>query len=88
MIIDRIRKVDIDKKRHIVKAITWRIVGSLDTMLIGWVVTGSFGVGATIGGIETLNKIVLYYLHERAWYRVNWGIKHERKSGNSAETES
>ena len=82
MIIDRIVNIDIDKKRHLVKAITWRIVGSLDTLLITWAVTGELKLGAMVSGIETVNKIVLYYLHERAWYKINWGIKHERKSAS------
>lgn len=80
MLIDRI--ISIDRKRHLAKAITWRIVGSLDTLVIGWIVTGNLNVGLTISGIETVNKILLYYLHERVWYKINWGIKHERKSAS------
>lgn len=76
-------KVSIDKKRHLTKAITWRIVGSLDTLMVTWLVTGQWKIGAMVSGIETLNKILLYYLHERAWIRVNWGIKHERKEHSS-----
>ena len=54
--------------RHIAKTITWRIVGTIDTILIGWLVSGDVRVGATIGGFEVVTKMVLYYLHERAWY--------------------
>ena len=58
-------------KRHIAKTITWRIIGTLDTMIISWIVTGSWQWGLAIGGIEVFTKIILYYLHERAWYRFS-----------------
>lgn len=57
-------------KRHIVKAITWRIVGTLDTMAISWIVTGDVKAGIKIGLSELLTKTILYYLHERFWYSV------------------
>ena len=63
-------------KRHIAKTITWRIVGTLDTVVISWIITGSWEWGVTIGGVEAITKIILYYLHERAWYRLsNFGLK-------------
>ena len=64
------------KKRHFLKTITWRIVGTLDTFLLSWLITGSIKIGAAIGGIEVLTKMILYYFHERAWYRFSkFGIK-------------
>lgn len=60
-------------KRHAVKAISWRIVGTLDTMFIGFVVTGNPMVGVKIGALEVVTKIVLYYAHERAWLRIPFG---------------
>tara|TARA_B100000519_G_C13953811_1_gene301977 strand:+ start:147 stop:356 length:210 start_codon:yes stop_codon:yes gene_type:complete len=64
------------KKRHIVKTITWRIVGTLDTFLLSWLITGSAKIGAAIGGIEIVTKMILYYFHERAWYKFSkFGIK-------------
>lgn len=68
-------------KRHLAKAITWRIVASITTFLIGWAVTGNLGFGMTIGGADILLKIGLYYLHERAWYHSKFGIirKEEKK---------
>ena len=64
------------KKRHIVKTITWRIVGTLDTFLLSWLITGSAKIGAAIGGIEIVTKMILYYFHERAWYKLSkFGIK-------------
>ncbi len=65
--------------RHISKAISWRIIGTLDTMLIGWLITGSIEMGAMIGGIEVITKTFLYYAHERVWYSyIPLGVrKHE-----------
>jgi len=58
-------------KRHLAKTISWRIIGTLDTMILSGLVTGSLVVGVTIGGIEIVTKMILYYLHERAWYRFS-----------------
>ena len=63
-------------KRHILKSVTWRIVGTLDTIIISGLITGSWEVGLAIGRIEVFSKMVLYYLHERAWYKFSkFGIK-------------
>jgi uncharacterized membrane protein len=59
----------IARKRHIIKTITWRIVGTLDTIILGWLISGNPLVGFKIGGLELITKMVLYYFHERAWYR-------------------
>tara|TARA_Y100001935_G_C17010378_1_gene362631 strand:+ start:159 stop:371 length:213 start_codon:yes stop_codon:yes gene_type:complete len=59
--------------RSLIKTITWRILASIDTFLIAWLVSGSISVGGWIATIEVITKIVLYYFHERAWNRVKWG---------------
>ena len=58
-------------KRHVLKTITWRIIGTLDTMIIAWIITGSLEWGLAIGGIEIFTKMILYFLHERAWYKFS-----------------
>jgi len=58
-----------DKLRHILKTISWRIIGTLDTIFLGWLVTGEFNTGLAIGGIEVVTKSILYYGHERMWYK-------------------
>jgi uncharacterized membrane protein len=69
----------VSKRRHILKTITWRIIGTLDTMVLSWIITGNWKWGVAIGGVELITKMVLYYLHERAWYRFsNFGIKNKK----------
>ena len=58
-------------KRHIAKTISWRILGTLDTIILSWVITGSWKLGLSIGGVEVITKMVLYFLHERAWYKFS-----------------
>lgn len=63
-------------KRHILKTISWRILGTLDTIIISWIITGSVEWGLAIGGIEVITKMLLYYFHERAWYKFSkFGVK-------------
>jgi|TARA_R110000787_G_scaffold136123_4_gene248558 uncharacterized membrane protein len=63
-------------KRHIAKTVSWRIIGTIDTVIISRIITGSWGVGLAIGGIEVISKMVLYYFHERAWYKFSkFGLK-------------
>lgn len=62
--------------RSLIKGVTWRIVGSIDTFMIGWIVTGNPVIAGTISAIEVFTKIFLFYLHERVWGRVRWG-KHQ-----------
>jgi uncharacterized membrane protein len=59
--------------RSLVKALSWRVAGSLDTMLLSWFFTGDLTIAAAIGSTEIVTKMVLYYLHERAWNRIPLG---------------
>ena len=74
MIIDIFLFKDPSVKRHFAKTITWRIVGTLDTMIIGWLITGNPITGLKIGGIEVITKMILYYCHERIWFKLNLGL--------------
>ena len=60
--------------RSVVKAITWRVLGSIDTFVLSLIVTGNIGAAGAIASIETVTKIFLYYGHERLWSRIRWGI--------------
>ncbi|NJW53458.1 DUF2061 domain-containing protein [Salinimicrobium oceani] len=67
------------RKRHIAKTISWRVVGTVDTMLLAWIITGSPLTGVKIGLAEVITKMILYYLHERTWYRVDYGLPGRRR---------
>tara|TARA_B100000787_G_scaffold10644_1_gene7999 strand:- start:244 stop:450 length:207 start_codon:yes stop_codon:yes gene_type:complete len=60
------------KKRTIAKTMTWRITASLTTFLIAWILTGDLLIGASIGSLEAIVKIFLYYFHERIWNNISW----------------
>tara|TARA_B100000768_G_C11076616_1_gene288923 strand:- start:467 stop:673 length:207 start_codon:yes stop_codon:yes gene_type:complete len=60
------------KKRTIAKTMTWRVTASLTTFLIAWILTGDLLIGASIGSIEAIAKVFLYYFHERIWININW----------------
>lgn len=57
--------------RHLAKTITWRVIGTIDTTLLSWFITGNWKFGLAIGGTEVITKMILYFLHERAWFK--WG---------------
>ena len=59
--------------RSVVKAISWRLLGTLDTIMIAFFITGTLGQALSIGLIEWVTKIILYFLHERLWNRIQWG---------------
>jgi uncharacterized membrane protein len=60
------------KKRTLAKTLTWRVTAILTTFLIAWILTGDLLIGLSIGSIEALAKIFLYYYHERIWNNINW----------------
>lgn len=59
--------------RSIIKAISWRAIGTFDTILISFLIVGNFKFALSIGGVELFTKMVLYYLHERMWNRIKLG---------------
>ena len=69
----------VKRKRHIAKTITWRLVGTIDTMLLGWLISGNPLIGLKIGLLELITKMVLYYFHERIWYRSKFGINGKKR---------
>ena len=63
--------------KSVMKAISWRIVGTIDTMVISFFITGKVTVALSIGSIEVITKTLLYYFHERVWaqiHRINFKI--------------
>ena len=70
--------------RSVLKGFTWRLVATFSTIVIAYLITGETKTALQIGGIEFVAKIAVYYLHERIWLRIQFGIK---KVSNSAECE-
>lgn len=63
--------------RSLVKAASWRALGSIDTFLLSWFYTGNPLSAGAIASTEVITKILLYYFHERAWSTITWGAKRE-----------
>ncbi len=59
--------------RSIVKALSWRVTGTLDTVLISFLISGQWRVAISIGVVELFTKITLYYIHERVWNKISLG---------------
>jgi uncharacterized membrane protein len=59
--------------RSLIKGISWRIIGTIDTFFIAYFYFGDFKLAAPIAATEVLTKIFLFYLHERVWNLINWG---------------
>jgi uncharacterized membrane protein len=62
--------------RSVLKALSWRILGTLDTFAISWLLTGRVEIAGSIAGLEIFTKIAWYYLHERIWTAIHWGRRH------------
>ncbi|MUU77858.1 DUF2061 domain-containing protein [Winogradskyella endarachnes] len=67
-------RINSSNKRHVLKTFSWRAVGTLDTIVLAWIITGNPLTGVKIGGSEVVTKMLLYYGHEKLWYRINYGL--------------
>jgi uncharacterized membrane protein len=66
----------VERKRHIAKTISYRIVSTLIGFLLMWLISGSIKVGAAFGVAELIYKPIQYYIHERIWYKfIKYGLK-------------
>ena len=65
----------VNRWRSLIKAFTWRILASLDTFLISFIITGRLDWATSIAFFEIITKAILYYFHERGWNRIKWGRK-------------
>lgn len=64
------------RSRSVLKAVSWRALGTIDTFAISWFMTGRVAVAGSIAGLEIITKVAWYYLHERIWSIVPWGRRH------------
>jgi uncharacterized membrane protein len=69
----------VHRKRHLAKAITWRIIASAISFFLGWMITGDITAGLKIGAFDVVLKLVAYYAHERIWYRSKFGVDEENE---------
>lgn len=69
---------NISKKRHVAKTITWRVIATVTTIILAWLISGDPMIGLQVGGWEFFIKMALYYLHERAWFRIDFGLTKRR----------
>ena len=67
--IEDARKGDSNLK-SLAKTISWRLVGTIDTMIVSYFITGETAMALSIGSVEVVSKMILYYLHERVWSGV------------------
>ena len=63
------------KLRSVMKTITWRIIATIITIILVLIFTGDLAIASTVGGIEIITKMILYYIHERTWSIVPWGYE-------------
>jgi len=65
--------------RSFVKGISWRITGSIDTLIISYFITGKLKWALGIMSVEFFTKVALYYGHERVWEKLSFGRVQESK---------
>jgi len=63
----------VKRTRSLIKAFTWRIMASLDTFLLSYLITSRFDWATSIAFFEIITKAILYYFHERGWNKIKWG---------------
>ncbi|WP_339653108.1 DUF2061 domain-containing protein [uncultured Maribacter sp.] len=59
--------------RSIAKAFSWRVIGTIDTLIISYILTGKISLAASIASIDFVTKMILYFFHERFWNLIKWG---------------
>ena len=66
----------VDRRRHIAKTISYRIISTLIGFVLMWLISGSVKVGAAFGVAELIYKPIQYYIHERIWYKwIKYGLR-------------
>lgn len=68
------------RTRSIIKSIVWRIICIIVSIIISFLLTNKWDIALAIGTIYNVITMVLYYIHERFWNKINWGIKINNKN--------
>jgi adenylylsulfate kinase len=88
MFIENLINKDPSIKRHVAKTLTWRLIGTVDTIILGWIISGNAYIGLKIGGFEIITKMLLYFFHERIWFKINFGLPNrEGKNRNKLKAD-
>jgi uncharacterized membrane protein len=61
------------RRRSMIKALSWRILAAIITTLVVLFMTGKMEFAAKVGALDTVIKLAIYFLHERAWNKINYG---------------
>ncbi len=64
----------VSRRRSLAKTFTWRAIATLTTITLVYVFTGEITIAVEVGLVEVFAKIFIYYLHERAWAQIQWGV--------------
>ncbi|MDY8136526.1 DUF2061 domain-containing protein [Aquimarina sp. 2201CG5-10] len=59
--------------RSIAKAVSWRVIGTLDTLVVSYLLTSEIVLATSIASVDFVTKMILYFFHERIWNRIKWG---------------
>ncbi len=59
--------------RSVAKALSWRVVGTLDTLLVSFILAKDIKIAASIASVDFITKLILYFFHERVWNAIKWG---------------
>ena len=71
--------MEVSKKRHVAKTISYRVISTAIGFGVVWGVSGSFKVGTAFGIAELVYKPIQYYIHERVWYRwIKYGLTNKK----------
>ena len=69
--------------RAILKSLTYKSLSTISTFVTGWLITGSLAIGMTLGIFEVTFKLLLYFVHEKVWFNVNYGMKYSKNKKDS-----
>ena len=71
--------MNVEKRRHIAKTVSYRLLSTLVGFAIMVIISGSIKVGAAFGMAELIYKPIQYYMHERIWYRwIKYGLQNKK----------
>lgn len=65
--------------RSIVKALSWRLTATIVTVIATLIITGRIEYAISIGAIDLVAKLCIYYFHERLWNNIKFGLEKEKK---------